>query len=104
LGWVYVVIAGLFEIGFTTAMKESAGFSRIVPSLIFGVCTLLSFFFLTRAIEHLPLGTAYAVWVGIGAAGTAAVGILIYGESAEAMRMVFLGLLVASIIGLKIVS
>ena len=102
--WLYLILAGLFEIGFTTCLKLSEGFSRLWPSLGFLCCATLSFWLLTRAIQTIPLGTAYAVWTGIGAFGTALIGILIFGEPATALRLVFLVLLIGSIIGLKLVS
>ncbi len=104
MGWILVVIAGMFEVGFTTAMKASEGFSRPLPTLMFFLSAGMSFWLLTKAVEHLPLGTAYAVWTGIGAIGTVAVGIGVYGEPAGLGRMFFLGLLIFSILGLKFVS
>jgi quaternary ammonium compound-resistance protein SugE len=104
MGWLLVIVAGVFEVGFTTAMKASENFSRPIPTVMFFLSAGLSFWLLTRAIQYLPLGTAYAVWTGIGAIGTVAVGILIYGEPAGPARMFFLGLLIFSILGLKFVS
>ena len=104
MGWLLVIVAGLFEVAFTTAMKASEGFSRPVPTLVFFITATASFYLLTRAVEHLPLGTAYAVWTGIGATGTALVGIVVYGEAATLARLFFLGLLIFSILGLKFVS
>lgn len=104
MGWIYLLVAGCFEVAFTTAMKASEGFTRLVPSVIFLVTMSTSLFLLNRATLTLPLGTAYAIWVGIGATGTALVGIFVYGESAALPRLFFLGLLIASIIGLKFVS
>ncbi|MFS4439500.1 DMT family transporter [Paracoccaceae bacterium GXU_MW_L88] len=102
--WLYLVFGGIFEVGFTTAMKASDGFTRVIPSLAFLVCAALSFWFLSRATLHLPIGTAYAVWTGIGAVGTVIMGIVLYGEPAGAMRLFFIATLVGSIIGLKFVS
>ncbi len=104
MGWVLVAIAGIFEFGFTTAMKASEGFSRPVPTVLFYLSAGMSFWLLTKAVENLPLGTAYAVWTGIGAIGTVAVGILVYGEPAGLGRTFFLVLLIFSIVGLKFVS
>ena len=104
MGWLLVVIAGLFEVGFTTAMKASEGFSRPVPSLLFFLSAGVSFYLLTKAVEHLPLGTAYAVWTGIGTIGTALLGILLLGESAGALRLACIALIAAGIIGLKLVT
>ena len=104
MGWLLVIVAGGFEVGFTTAMKASEGFTRPVPTILFFLSAGISFFLLTRAIVYLPLGTAYAVWTGIGAIGTVAIGIILYGEPAGLGRMFFLGLLIFSILGLKLVS
>ena len=104
MGWALVVVAGFFEVAFTTAMKASEGFTRPAPTLVFFITAAISFYLLTRAVQHLPLGTAYAVWTGIGATGTALVGIFVYGEAATLPRLFFLGLLIFSILGLKFVS
>ena len=101
MAWAYLMLAGLFEIGFASTLKLTEGFTRLFPTLIFVVCLALSFIFLARAVRDLPIGTAYAVWTGIGAAGTAIVGILLYKEPATALRLLFLSTLIASIIGLK---
>ena len=104
MGWVLVMIAGVFEVAFTTMMKASEGFTRPVPTVLFAIAAITSFYLLTRAVEYLPLGTAYAVWTGIGAAGTVLVGIAVYSEPANPARLFFLGLLIAAILGLKLVS
>ena len=104
MSWFYLLLAGLFEIGFTTCLKLSEGFSRLWPSLGFLFCAVASFWLLTRAVQTIPLGTAYAVWTGIGAFGTALIGIMVFQEPATALRMTFLVLLIGSIIGLKLVS
>jgi quaternary ammonium compound-resistance protein SugE len=104
MSWFYLILAGLFEVGFTTCLKLSDGFSKPWPALGFLLCAVLSFWLLTKAIQAIPLGTAYAVWTGIGAFGTAVIGICVFGEPATAMRLVFLMLLIGSIIGLKLVS
>lgn len=103
--WLFLVIGGLFEIGFTISLKYSENFSRLWPSLSFIVCISLSFFFLNKAINGgLPIGTSYAVWTGIGAAGTAIAGMIFFKEPAAVWRLFFLALLIGSIIGLKFVS
>jgi quaternary ammonium compound-resistance protein SugE len=102
--WLYLLLAGLLEIGFTTALRHVDGFTRLMPSLAFLVCAALSFWFLQLAAATIPLGTAYAVWTGIGAAGTAVVGILYYAEPATTLRLVFLVTLIGSIAGLRLVS
>lgn len=104
MGWFYIVVAGFFEIGFTTAMKMSEGFTRLYPSVFFCLFAIASFFLLTRSLASLPLGTAYAVWTGIGAFGTALIGILYFGEPATFGRVFFLLALIGSVIGLKVVS
>jgi quaternary ammonium compound-resistance protein SugE len=104
MAWTYLVFAGLFEVGFASTLKLTENFTKLWPTLIFSVCILLSFLLLNRALRDIPIGTAYAVWTGIGAAGTAAVGIFFYKEPATALRLVFLGTLVGSIVGLKFAS
>lgn len=102
--WVYLLIAGLFEVTFTTCLKLSEGFTKLWPSLGFFVASVTSFIFLNFAIKTIPIGTAYAIWTGIGAAGTATIGILWFKEPATAARLAFLILLIGSVIGLKLVT
>ncbi len=104
MAWTFLLFAGLFEVGFTTALRLSEGFSRPLPSAAFFLCALFSFLALEKATEHIPLGTAYAVWVGIGAAGTLLVGVTHFDEPVSAARLVFLATLVGSIVGLRIFS
>jgi quaternary ammonium compound-resistance protein SugE len=104
LAWAYLLLAGLFEIGFTTSMQFIKGAKSWWPYAAFVVCIALSFIFLAQAIGSIPVGTAYAVWTGIGAAGTAILGILLFGEPATAGRVVFLAGLIVSLVGLKLVS
>ncbi len=101
MAWVYLMFAGLFEVGFASTLKLTENFTKLWPTLIISVCILLSFVLLNRALRDIPIGTAYAVWTGIGAAGTALVGIFFYKEPATALRLVFLATLVGSIVGLK---
>ncbi len=101
MAWVYLMFAGLFEVGFASTLKLTDGFTKLWPTLIFSVCILLSFILLNRALRDIPIGTAYAVWTGIGAAGTALVGIFFYKEPVTALRLVFLATLVGSIVSLK---
>ena len=98
------MLAGLLEVGFTTALRLSEGFSRLGPSLAFLTCAALSFLSLQKATGEIPLGTAYAVWVGIGAVGTLLVGVALFNEPVSVPRFVFLGTLVGSIIGLRLFS
>jgi quaternary ammonium compound-resistance protein SugE len=102
--WIYLMVAGALEIGFTTSLNLSQGFTRWPFVGTFLVCAMGSFYFLSRATATIPLGTAYAVWTGIGAFGTALVGILAFDEPASAPRIVFLSLLISSIVGLKLFS
>lgn len=104
MGWIYLVIAGLFEVSFTTCLKMSNNFQNKWWGLAFLITSILSFVFLNRAIQTIPMGTAYAVWTGIGATGTAIVGMTLFSESTEFWRIFFLFLLISSIIGLKFVS
>jgi quaternary ammonium compound-resistance protein SugE len=102
--WVYVIAAGLFEVGFASTLKLTDGFTKLWPTLIFTVCIFLSFLLLNKAVKDLPIGTAYAIWTGIGAAGTAIVGILVYKEPVTALRLFFIATLIGSIIGLKLAT
>jgi quaternary ammonium compound-resistance protein SugE len=104
MAWIYLIIAGLFEVGFTTTLKLSDNFSNLKWAVGFVVCISLSFYFLNKAIETIPLGTAYAVWTGIGAAGTVIIGITYFKEPSDVWRLFFLFLLIGSILGLKLVS
>lgn len=104
MGWIFLVAAGVFEIGFTTCLKLSNNFTDWRWSTAFGVCAFVSFSLLSQATKSIPLGTAYAVWTGIGAFGTALIGIIWFKDPLTFWRVFFLFLLVASIIGLKLVS
>jgi quaternary ammonium compound-resistance protein SugE len=104
MAWLMLIIAGLFEIGFTTCLKLSNNFTNYKWTIGFFICIIMSFFLLNKAIQSIPIGTAYAVWTGIGAVGTAIVGVLLYKEPADFWRMLFIFLLISSIIGLKIVT
>ena len=104
MGWVYLAIAGMLEVGFTTALKYAEGFTKLIPSLCFAAAYIGSAVLLSRAVATIPLGTAYAVWTGIGAVGTALVGIWQFGEPATALRLMFLAVIIGGIIGLKLVS
>lgn len=102
--WFLVLIAGLFEVGWTIGMKYSQGFSRLYPTLFTILSLALSMLLLAKAAQFLPLGTAYGVWVGIGALGAAVFGILLFNEPVTTPRIFFLALLLISIIGLKVSS
>jgi quaternary ammonium compound-resistance protein SugE len=104
MAWFYLIIAGLFEVGFTTSLKLSNNFANKGWALLFFLSIILSFFFLNKAVQIIPMGTAYAVWTGIGAVGTVIVGILLFRESTDFWRMFFLAILIGSILGLKFMS
>ena len=104
MAWSILGLAGLCEVGFTTAMKYADGFTKLMPSLVFAVLYIASAILLAQAVKTLPLGTAYAVWTGIGAVGTAIIGIIIFGDPASLARLFFLSLIVVGIVGLKTVS
>lgn len=104
MAWLYLLLAGSLEVAATTVFRYTDGLSRIVPTVSFFAIGIASFYFLNRSLAGVPLGTAYAVWTGIGAAGTAAIGIMGYGEAANAIRIALLMGLVGCIVGLKFVS
>jgi len=104
MGWLFLTLAGLAEIAMTTVMRYIDWSLKPGPIIAFLVLTNLSFAFLVVAAQTIPLGMAYAVWTGIGAAGTVLVGIWYYGESFTSLQLVFLTTLIASVIGLKLVS
>ncbi|CNG11948.1 quaternary ammonium compound efflux SMR transporter SugE [Yersinia similis] len=104
MAWIILVIAGLLEVIWAIGLKYSHGFSRLTPSIITLVAMAASVFLLAYAMKGLPAGTAYAVWTGIGAVGTAILGIVLLGESASLARILSLGLILAGIIGLKLAS
>ncbi|WP_145858005.1 DMT family transporter [Pedobacter suwonensis] len=101
MNWIILIIAGLFEVGFTTCLKLSNNFSSIKWSAAFFICITLSFLLLNKASQTLPMGTAYAVWTGIGAVGTVIIGILYFNEPATFWRIFFICTLIGSIAGLK---
>ena len=103
MAWAYLLLAGLFEVGFTTAMRYTQGFRFDLPNLAFVACVVLSFGFLQEAQKTIPLGTAYAVWVGIGAVGTIAVGIALGQETLGLARGLLLAGLVGCVVGLKLI-
>ena len=102
--WVIVAVAGLMETGWALGLKYSEGFTRLVPTVVTIVLALASFYLLSLAMKTLPVGTAYAVWTGIGAVGTALLGMALFNESREVARLVCIGLIVAGILGLKLVT
>jgi len=104
LAWVILFVAGLLEIGWAIGLKYTEGFTRLWPTLGTVSSMALSVALLGLAMKDLPVGTAYAVWTGIGAIGTAALGIVLFGEAASVGRLLCLGLILAGILGLKVVT
>jgi quaternary ammonium compound-resistance protein SugE len=104
VAWLILVSAGLLEIVWATALKQSEGFTRLWPSVIGIGGALLSFVLLAAALRHLPTGTGYAVWVGIGAVGVAVAGIILFGETVNTARVFFLSIIVIGIVGLRLVE
>jgi quaternary ammonium compound-resistance protein SugE len=104
MAWVLLGIAGLLEIAFAFGMKSSEGFTRLLPSLFTIATGLASVVLLSFSMRTLPMGTGYAVWTGIGAAGSAIIGIAVMGDPAAPMRVLCIGLILAGVIGLKLVS
>jgi len=104
MAWVLIVVAGLLEVAWSIGMKYTDGFTRLWPSLMTGAGIVASMMLLSQAAKSLPIGTAYGVWVGIGAAGAAVVGMLLLGEPATAARIFFVALLLVAVVGLKATS
>lgn len=102
--WIVLVIAGLFEIVWAIGLKYTEGFTKPIPSVITIISMIISMGLLSYSVKHIPVGTAYAVWTGIGAFGTAILGIILFQESREFIRLLFIFLIVLGIIGLKIVE
>lgn len=104
MAWVLVVVAGLLEVAWSIGMKYTDGFTRVWPSLATGAGIVASMLLLSQAAKSLPIGTAYGVWVGVGAAGAAVVGMAVLGEPATAARIFFVSLLLVAVVGLKATS
>jgi len=104
MAWIYLFLAGLFEIGWAVGLKYSHGFTKLWPSVFTAAAMTVSVVLLGIALRNLPLGTAYAIWTGIGTIGTAVLGIVLFSEPAEAMRLVCIAMIAAGIVGLKLVS
>jgi quaternary ammonium compound-resistance protein SugE len=102
LAWIFLFLAGFFEICFTVALKYSQGFTRLIPSLFAAIFIILSFFSVAQSMKEISIGTAYAVWAGIGACGTVICGIIFFGDSAHIIRLVSLMLIILGIVGLKL--
>jgi quaternary ammonium compound-resistance protein SugE len=104
VSWSYLLVAGGFEIVWAVGLKYAAGFTRLVPSVVTIAAMIASVWFLALALKTIPVGTGYAVWTGIGAVGTAILGIVLFAEPATAARLGSIGLIVVGIVGLKLVS
>lgn len=104
MAWLYLLLAGIFEIGFASSIKLMDGHKNIPWSIAFYVCVFLSFGFLEQAARSLPIGTAYAVWTGIGGVGVAIIGMSFLGDPITPLRILFLVMLIASLVGLKLTS
>jgi quaternary ammonium compound-resistance protein SugE len=102
--WIILFVAGLFEIAWAIGLKYTEGFSKFWPSVFTIICMIISMGLLAYAVKHLPIGTAYAIWTGIGAVGTAVLGIILFNESRELVRIFFIILIIVGIVGLKIFS
>ena len=104
MAWMSLIVAGIFEIGWAIGLKYTQGFTRVLPSIATVGAMIVSFALLSRALKTIPVGTAYAVWTGIGATGTAILGMAIFGESRDVLRIFCIFMIVAGVVGLKIVS
>ena len=102
--WLSLLVAGIMETGWAVGLKYTEGFSRLIPSVVTIALMAGSFYFLSKSLNDLPIGTAYAVWTGIGAVGTVILGIYLFGESRDLLRILCLLLIISGIIGLKVVS
>jgi quaternary ammonium compound-resistance protein SugE len=104
MAWTYLVLAGLFECCWAISLKYTDGFTKLIPSLLTVSAMAISFLLLSVAMKSIPVGTAYAVWTGIGAVGAAIMGMVLFGESRDILRIMCLLLIVAGIFGLKLIS
>lgn len=102
--WLILVIAGLFEVWWAIGLKFSQGFTKLVPSIFTVLGMIASFYFLSLALKNLPLGTAYAIWTGIGTIGTVILGIILFNEPIDIVRLICIGFILIGIVGLKLVS
>lgn len=104
MAWFYLIIAGILEIAWAVGLKYTEGWSKLFPSLFTGLAMVVSFIFLSLALKSLPIGTAYAVWTGIGTIGTAIFGMIFFQEPSDVLRIICILLIVAGVIGLKLLS
>ena len=104
MAWIYLVVAGLFEVAWALGLKHTEGWTRLWPSVGTLAAMVVSFWCLSQALRAIPIGTGYAIWTGIGAVGVAIFGIVVFGESATPARLACIAMIVAGVVGLKIVS
>lgn len=104
MAWIYLLIAGIFEVAWAIGLKYTHGFTRLVPSILTLIGMSISFYFLSMATKTLPIGTAYAVWTGIGALGTVVIGMILFNEPRDLIRILFVAFILVGIIGLKLTS
>lgn len=104
MAWIYLLVAGLFEVVWAIGLKYTEGWTRLWPSMGTLAAMVVSFWCLSQSLKSIPIGTGYAIWTGIGAVGAAALGILLFGDSASWPRLLCIGLIVSGVIGLKMVS
>lgn len=104
MSWIYIFIAGLFEVVWAIGLKYANGFTKLLPSIVTIAAMAASFLFLSAAVRTIPIGTAYAVWTGIGAVGTAIMGIILFEESTEILRIIFILLIIIGIVGVKLTT
>jgi quaternary ammonium compound-resistance protein SugE len=102
--WVYLIVAAMFEVGWAFGLEFSNGFAKLVPSIATVISMAISILLLAKAVQSLPIGTAYAVWTGIGAALTAILGVVLFDETSSIARFGFIGLIVAGVVGLELTS
>lgn len=102
--WMYLLIAGIFEISWAVGLKFSHGFTQLIPSILTVASMIASFYFLALALKNLPLGTAYAIWTGIGTLGTVILGIILFKEPVSAVRLSCIAFIITGITGLKLIS
>ncbi len=104
MGWIYLLFAGIFEISWAIGLKMSNGFTHLIESIFTIICMILSVYFLSLSLKNIPLGTAYAIWTGIGTIGTVILGIIIFKEPSSIMRFVCIAMILLGITGLKLLS
>ena len=102
--WVYLFLAGLFEIGFAISLKLTEGFTKVIPIITFFIFSIFGMWFLNKAMQHIPVGTAYAIWTGIGAVGVTIIGIFWFKDPVNFWRMFFMSTIIISLVGLKVAT